>query len=299
MADGRTIFQAQPFSVCEGGYATNGVRKVDASKLLRTDDVDIYSDGYYGMHGGSGLSTIGGAIRNGELSPGSGPIRHVLKIAFPGKHYLYFDDKNNKGYRWPARKHDTNAEGIYLGNNPEAQIGCLRAIPADVDLGSLGLETEPGRKIAWTLQNYGAYQCEGVPWARCMIAVEEGSGGCFPDVFKKEWGYAFVTRNKSGNPWFRDMVKIFAQLHIVANNGPNSIGGGGTPLQPLAPPFKNQVTSAHPAVSGHAIAPADGRPAAHHRYNVAGRRIRTSSFPAGIHLGIGDGVKNFNLRSCR
>jgi len=32
-------------------------------------------------------------------------------------------------------------------------------------------------------------------------------------------------------------LNIFKALYIVANNGPNSIGGGGTPLVPLAPPI--------------------------------------------------------------
>ena len=32
-------------------------------------------------------------------------------------------------------------------------------------------------------------------------------------------------------------MKLFAALHVVDNNGPDSIGGGGTPRVPLAPPF--------------------------------------------------------------
>lgn len=235
--DGRTIVQTQPFQVCKNGYATMGLRK-SGSGILRTDDVDLYSAGMYGMHGGSGLSSLGGAIRVGELSPGSGPIRHVLKISFPGRHYLYYDHENNTGYRWPARKHDGSAQGKYRCTEPEAKIGCLRAIPPSVNIDELGLETEPGRKIAWTLQNYGAYQVEGVPWARCMIAAEDGPDGCVPQQFEKEWGYSMVTQDETGNPWFRDMVKIFLELHIVTNNGPESIGGGGEPLQPLAPPIK-------------------------------------------------------------
>jgi hypothetical protein len=32
---------------------------------------------------------------------------------------------------------------------------------------------------------------------------------------------------------------ILANLAVVTNNGPLSIGGGGSPLQPLAPPIGN------------------------------------------------------------
>ncbi len=238
-SDGRTIVQTQPFQVSgPGGYATSGVRKVDPSRLLRSADVDIFSQGILGMHGGSGLSSLGGAIRVGELAPGSPPIRHALKIALPGAHYLYYDHQTKVGYRWPAPKHDSRAATSYGGTDPEAKIGVLRAIPPWIDIDSLGLETEPGRKIAWTMQNYGAYQSEEVPWARCMIAVEDGPEGNVADQFLLDWGYRMVTtKNPSSNPWHRDMLKIMAQFHIVTNNGPNSIGGGGIPLQPLAPPF--------------------------------------------------------------
>lgn len=241
----RTILQTQPFQVCPGGYATTGVitRDGEAPALSRQEDVDIYGDGYYGAHGGSGLSAIGGAIRVGELAPGSGPIRHALKISIPCKQYLFYAHETENGYRWPARKRDSRAKTNYTGTEPEAKIGCLRAIPPEVDLESLGLETEPGRKIAWTLRNYGAYQVEEVPWARIMIVAEAGPAGNVVEEFKKDWGYDFITTDKEGNPWFRDLIRIMAHLQIVTNNGPERIGGGGEPLQPLAPPFEKVLAA--------------------------------------------------------
>lgn len=235
-SNGRSLVQTQPFQTCGDDYATTGIRKSDPNDILRYEDIDILAEGIEGMHGGSGLSSLGGAIRVGELAPGSEPMRHALKISFPGEYYLFFDHTRNKGYRWPARKHDTNAESAYNGDNPEALQGCLRAIPAWIDVDTLGLETEPGKKLAWTLQNYGAYQVEGVPWARMMIAVEDGPAGDVAANFKKDWGYDMVTLNKS-NPWFRDMIRIMDLLHVISNNGPDSIGGGGEPIQPLAPDF--------------------------------------------------------------
>ncbi len=236
--DGRTLYQTQPFQACAGGYATSGLTKPYTGHVLITKpDMDLFGDGRVGMHGGSGLNTMGGAIRLGELLPGAPPMRHSLKISFPGEHYLYYDASTQNGYRWPAVQHDINAPDNYLGNNEEAKIGCLRAIPASVDLESLNLETIPGKKLAWTLQHFGAYQVEEVPWARTMIAVEEGPDGSVVEEFKEVYGYDFVTKDKTNNPWFRDIMKIMPHMHIVANNFQESVGGGGTPLVELAPEF--------------------------------------------------------------
>jgi hypothetical protein len=38
-------------------------------------------------------------------------------------------------------------------------------------------------------------------------------------------------------PWRRDMQKLVQALYVVNNNGPTTIGGGGTPVQALAPPI--------------------------------------------------------------
>ncbi len=241
LEDGETLIQIQPFQACGGGYATSGLRKSGGKiidDLIRTEDLNIKGDGRTGMHGGSGLNTMGGAIRMGELtSPHIDAMRHALKISFPGDQYLYYDHGKNKGYRWPAWKHDTGADRDYNSSNKEAYIGCLRALKPDLDINSLGLETLPGKKLAWTLQNYGAYQVEGVPWQRMMIAVEEGPEGAVVLEFLDHYGWEFVSKNKTGNPWVKDCLKIIQHLYIVKNNTQATPGGGGTPLQPLAPPF--------------------------------------------------------------
>lgn len=41
-----------------------------ATLLVRYPDADLYGDGIQGAHGGSGMSSIGGTIRVGELRPG-------------------------------------------------------------------------------------------------------------------------------------------------------------------------------------------------------------------------------------
>ena len=70
--DGQTIHQSQPFHRCTaGGYAT--------SHYVYPEDNILTGDGIQGAHGGSGMSSLGGTIRMGELVPG-GVIRHALKI---------------------------------------------------------------------------------------------------------------------------------------------------------------------------------------------------------------------------
>ena len=38
-------------------------------------------------------------------------------------------------------------------------------------------------------------------------------------------------------PFYKDMVKIFRGLHVVDNNSPGRVGGGGVPRRPSAPPI--------------------------------------------------------------
>jgi hypothetical protein len=102
MPDGRTIKQTQPFARCIAGE--NGTSQ------YMFEDMDIYGDGYYGAHGGSGLSAIGGALRVGELVDENQPIKHVLKINVFGKKNLYYDEIS-KGFRWPAKRADGYATG--------------------------------------------------------------------------------------------------------------------------------------------------------------------------------------------
>ena len=89
MPDGRTIKQTQPFARCTPSYGT--------SRYLFGDD-DLYGQGYYGAHGGSGLSCIGGTVRVGELVPGAGPIRHALKVNLYAARNLHYDE-GTRGYR--------------------------------------------------------------------------------------------------------------------------------------------------------------------------------------------------------
>jgi hypothetical protein len=117
-------------------------------------------------------------------------------------------------------------------------MGVLLAIPASTDLASLNLESDPGRQIAWTLQNYGAYVVDNTHAPHYGIEIEDGPDGSTAAQFQADFGMPLETAIRNNTQWSRDWMKLMEALWVVDNNGPNSIGGGGTPRQPLAPPFQ-------------------------------------------------------------
>jgi hypothetical protein len=232
LSDGVTLKQTQPFSRCVQGE--------DATSHYVFGDQNIYGNGYYGSHGGSGLSAIGGTLRLGELMPGSKPIRHALKVNVYGSRNLFYDNIS-KGYRWPALTADGGASSNYgkTRKTPvvqECRMGALLALPAWLNLDSMNFETVPAKMLADAFQNYGAYIVDDTGWDVYAIETEWSPDGRFMKDFEKQWGFPFITYSKN-NAWARDMDKIFLNLYVVDNNTINSIGGGGTPRMPLAPDF--------------------------------------------------------------
>jgi hypothetical protein len=72
------------------------------------------------------------------------------------------------------------------------------------------------------------------------LAVENG----VKSEFRTAFGYDFDTSTPS--PWLSDIKAVFANLRLVANNAPSSVGGGGTPRAGLAVPV---VGPASPGIS--------------------------------------------------
>jgi hypothetical protein len=233
MPDRRTIKQTQPFAFCDSSKG--------ATSQYVFDDQDIYGPGMHGAHGGSGLSAVGGALRLGELTPASGPIRHALKVNIFGRRNIYYDEET-KGFRWPARRADGYAAGNYYKDRKlevvkACRMGALLALPATMDLDKMGFETKPARILAEAFQNYGGYLCDDTAWDVYAIITEWGPDGRFDDEFKNNWGFSMKQKSKD-TPWSRDMDRIFLNLHVVDNNSPSAIGGGGKPRMPLAPVFE-------------------------------------------------------------
>jgi hypothetical protein len=231
LADGRTIKQTQPFARCTA--AQPGTSHYDFA------DEDLYGPGIGGAHGGSGLSAIGGTIRLGELRPNGAPPHHALKFELFAADNYYNDGQQADCSRWPASGcdgyFDTSGNALkYGGTNPALRPGSLLALSTSVAISSLDLKTEPAQLIAWTLQNYGAYLVDDTAWSAYAVCVENGAAGSFEAQFQADWGYSIDTDGTTG-AFALDMQKLVSALSVVNNNAASAVGGGGTPLQPLAP----------------------------------------------------------------
>ena len=224
--DGRTIVQLNPLTRVEKAGPVYG---------WRAPDQDIYGQGLYGGHGGSLLSSIGGSIRKGELI-GNEPIKHALKINVWGGKYLHYDKKSKTpGYVWPAARADSGADEIYGGVNPKVTMGSLVAIPRSLNPEDLGITKEPIKKIFKALQDYGAYIVDDTYWSCFAIDAEMGVDQEVND--KYGYGFSSATWDKQDG-MYDEMTKLLKAIYVVENNTPNNKGGGGVPVAPLAPVFK-------------------------------------------------------------
>lgn len=237
MPDKRSLMQLQPVARCTAGGA--------GTALVKFNPVDLYGDGRLGAHGGSGLSSIGGSIRLGELRPGSteGP-RHALKVNVYAKEVLFRCSVRSDCSRWPASTSDSYAVGWYgtanNNSNADMKMGALLAIPGSININNLGLETVPGRQLAWTLQNYGAYIVDDAYAPGFDFSIETGPNGSKAAEFQKDYGFSFNQKvnSSSSSAWVRDIQRLVKNLSVVSNNSASSIGGGGSPRQAPAPAIK-------------------------------------------------------------
>ena len=226
LPDGRTLVQVNALTRLAAGEGQE-----ELVYGFRSPNEDILGPGIGGGHAGSGLSSIGGTLRRGELI-GSEPIRHALKINLWAKNYLSYAEGGGggPGYRWPADRADDYASPeTYGGTAPQLQLGSLLAIPPDLSPEQLGLTTAPALKLFYALRDYGAYVVDDTAFDAHALALEIGAKEEFEDYY----GFGF---EGTDGAFFADVMALFGTLAVVDNNGPESIGGGGEPLVPLAPP---------------------------------------------------------------
>jgi hypothetical protein len=202
----------------------------------------------------------------GELLPSMPPIRHALKLELQSRWYfggypLQNSSSYNGGrqqYHWPATGSDGGTGNCldgkqnaghgpnctYGGLLPYLAEGSLLAIPSTV-APSVVVNTTAGAKIKAALTEYGGYISDGTgdgngprdpEAAICMDAAVN-------DEMRRTFGYAMtyptgVTNDPNfGKELYMDLVAIFRSLHVVVNNLPESVGGGGTPCVPTRPPL--------------------------------------------------------------
>ncbi len=225
-ADGRSLRQGLPFARC--------TPNAPGTIAFEESGGDLYGDGLVGANGGSGLSALGGVLRLGELLPAAAPPRHALAVHVWGRENLWQAAQEQDCSRWPASRGDAYCLEYYSGQEPELRMGALLALPR----GNLpALRTLAAQKLAWTLQNYGAYVVNDAGSSTYAFNVELGPAGWVADEFRSAWGFSFETTDLSSD-WARDLQALFDALAVVSDNSETNVGGAGTKLQPALPALK-------------------------------------------------------------
>ncbi len=245
LPDNETLLQSQPL------YRAAPGRPIMAQfpptspypGFLAGWNISILGDGANGAHGGSFLSSLGGTIRAGEFS--AGRIPHALKLEVYGHDYYWSGLLGPPAcYAWPALACDGygNHSGFngYAGLVPAVRPGALLAVPTAL-AGALAarLETAPARTILAALVAYGGYLVDDTAGDSAAICAEPAAIAELQSTFGISINItrpALAASAGATGAFFRDVVAIFQNLHAVANNAPESVGGGGTPLAPPAPP---------------------------------------------------------------
>lgn len=263
-ADLRTIQEAQPLARCTASQSGTVLQ------FAPPGNQDFYGQGVGGSHGGSDLSSIGGSIRVGELRPSGaldpythGPT-HVLSGNLYGGRYFFRSTTASQLYRYPATVADGygtqtsppgygTVSGATNVTNSQMVMGVLLAIPPSIDITTIGLLSDPGKQLAWTLQNYGMYIADDTAGDGYALAVEDG---CNADgsqrrketEFFNDFGLLMFDRwnHLNTNAWVHDYSLLMTKLSAVTNNTSTTKGGGGVPLQLLADDFSGTFkTEAH------------------------------------------------------
>jgi hypothetical protein len=162
-------------------------------------------------YGGSGL---GGLIRKGELngalSYATAPaaIQHAIPHAVP---IAVTRPLERNGWVWPAISNDVagKPDPEYVGVVP---MGQFVAIPPDVDVTKLGLQTPQGLELAFAMQQYGAYlvdSSDNYSWY-----AETAAAGDVGQI------------NDALNGHMADSEVLQHALVCVAGNTPDTPGGG-------------------------------------------------------------------------
>ena len=174
--------------------------------------IDLRGPGVFKDYHGScayGGSCTAGLIRKGELSSG---IRHALRISITTA-VLNKNAPGGKPYVWPANSADDGDGRSYTGTG-NVYMGSLLAIPPNVNIKKIAPPGTPVYELAKALQDYGAY------------VVDRGYLNLYAEPAADQEVQQLL---------YNSTVPKY--LQVVVNNGPNHVGGGGTPRRPLAPPF--------------------------------------------------------------
>jgi parallel beta-helix repeat protein len=253
LADRHSLYQTQPMHICTiGGPPTTEYFFSAGGNVSIFADETSTPPSAYGAHGGSNLSSFGGVVRYNEIIPGNCPIlpgvadvmRHALSMSFYSGALNAFTGAG--GHVWPATNGDTGNEGLLLALLPTFNLSSLSSLP--------------GKSVAWTLMNYGAYVvdtngsalmdiCGEFSYSDSSVNVPTGRTAC---QFETVWGYSMINFSTLTTAWPADMELIAKNLYVVTNNSPTSIGGlsaGGRMMPLAATPVDPGVVTSIPVVN--------------------------------------------------
>lgn len=161
----------------------------------------------------SGVASPFGILRGFEVGSPGYKIEHALQIVLPrlpGCNIMLSRD-----IILPATSRDGSA-GSAANNTGNIPYGGLLALPPSVNINGLGL-SEPGRRLAEAIRNYGIYAVDG--------------GGCTQGAIRADQTLSSQVVSQLKN----DIPKIYPHIRLVLNSEwrPNqTIVGGGKPLAP-------------------------------------------------------------------
>ena len=155
----------------------------------------------------SGVALMFGLLRGDEINIPGRAIEHVLQISLSYKGKCGNQVRNEAV--WPATSTDRYCKTDPALCSGDIPYGALLALPPSVDIAGLGL-SEPGRRVATALQNYGAYVVD--------------TTGC-PNMRGDQNIDPAVKRAVIDN-----MRKVYPLLRMVLNNSAGqTASGGGSP----------------------------------------------------------------------
>ena len=121
----------------------------------------------------------------------------------------------------------------YNGTNPHLAPGALLAVPPPL-APAVAVTTTIGKKLLEALTAYGGYIVDDTASDSAAICMEAAVNDEMARVYNISMAYP---GGLGRGPLYDDLVAIFQSLHVVTNNAPGAVGGGGTPNRPPAPPI--------------------------------------------------------------
>lgn len=210
--DGKTLYDITGGQLNGADITANQVVVADLTGSGMPDEYDAPT--------ATGFSDYAGSLCAADFN---GPIRRALGAVFHPS--VLAANSDGSAHSWPASKTPSDYQARFgafrqAGN---LRIGTLLAIPPSVNVAEIGVGSSgPAYELAKAFQNYGLYLKKPL--------AGSGNGPML--------GMCGDMRGAILPPDFDQQLAIVAgHLKVVANNGPESVGGGGTPIRPLAPEF--------------------------------------------------------------